>query len=99
MLKDFTQTDMPHPMSASTHDKGLMALDVQMQSPSALLSILSILARLGCDLLQMRSHVTQANFLLRPPTHLRHRVVPCVNELIEVLRVQETESAQNWWTL
>ncbi|MCX7666803.1 MAG: hypothetical protein N2112_14815 [Gemmataceae bacterium] len=96
MLKEPHQNENPVPLSGTNpccpHRGELLFLDIRLQSHSVLINILSILSRLGCELLRMRFEENHARFSLRPPSHLRHRVVPMVSELIEVLEVQESQA-------
>lgn len=96
MLKEPHQNENPVSLSGTNpccpHRSELLFLDIRLQSHSVLINILSILSRLGCDLLRMRFEENHARFSLRPPSHLRHRVVPMVGELIEVLEVQESQA-------
>jgi hypothetical protein len=68
--------------------KSVTAL-LQLQSPAALLAVLTTVARLGCRLSYVQAAGKQAALGVLAPAQVAHRVLPCLGQLIEVLAVEE----------
>lgn len=83
----------PTSQTAETNDLQSMALVLEMQSSAALLTVLTTVARLGCRTTHVYATERQAALGVRAPRRVAHRLLPCLQELIEVLCVLETPIA------
>src|SRR5205823_3971184 len=66
-----------------------LTLALELQSSSALLSVLTTAARLGCQLTYVHASQRRATLSVLAPRQVAHRLRPCLDELIEVLAVTE----------
>jgi hypothetical protein len=64
-----------------------IAMALELQSPSALLTVLTTIARLGAHHTRVLAGERQAVVEVLAPRRVAHRVAPCVEGLIDVLTV------------
>jgi hypothetical protein len=66
-----------------------VAVALELASSSALLTVLSTVARLGCR--TTHGHATERGAALGvlAPRQVAHQLLPCLEQLVEVLRVVE----------
>jgi hypothetical protein len=84
------------PSSAITENAGLeqLALRLDLQSMSVLLTVLANVARLGCELHNVSASDTQARVTMLVPARLAHRVESCLAQIIGVLSVSVTPESE-----
>lgn len=70
-------------------DTRRLAFEVELQSLSSLVTVLSALAALGADLLYVRALERTACIVLNIPRHLAHRVQGRLGQIIEIITVSE----------
>ena len=86
---DAQHAQPPHPFVP-----GERALDfqLQLQSTSALLTVLATIARLGCEIRTMHVVGRHAHLRVHPPLQVKsHRVEACLSQVVGVLSVSERE--------
>lgn len=81
--------DRPGSPAGEGGDPQPVALAVEMQSSSTLLTVLTTVARLGCRATAVHAIEGTASLDVLAPRRVAHRLVPCLRELIEVLAVKE----------
>jgi hypothetical protein len=71
-----------------------VALTLEMESSTALLAVLTTVARLGCRTTHVHATERQATLRVLAPGRITHRLVPCLQELIDVLAVMQSECVE-----
>jgi hypothetical protein len=66
-------------------------LTLTLQSPDALVTVLTTVARLGCRLTRGVAVGVRAVLGVLAPTRIAHRIAPLLEQLVEVLDVADTE--------
>jgi hypothetical protein len=66
-----------------------MAFALELASADALLSVLTMVARLGCRTLHVFATERQAALGVLAPRRVAHRLLPCLQGLIDVLAIVE----------
>jgi hypothetical protein len=67
-----------------------LAFRLQLQSMPALLTALTTVARLGCEITSVFAIESEADIGMLAPTRLAHRVEQALAEIIEVIAVSES---------
>jgi hypothetical protein len=83
----------PASQAGEPNDLQPVALVLEMQSSAALLTVLMTVARLGCCTTHIYATERQAALGVRAPRRVAHRLLPCLQELIEVFSVLEVPAA------
>jgi hypothetical protein len=68
-------------------DRLEVALTLEIASSAALLTILTTVSRLGCQTTYVHACEQWAALEVRAPRRVAHRLVPCLEQLIDVLSV------------
>lgn len=91
-----TETLMPAPVSRcqttptdGSHELLPISLALELQSLTALMTVMTTVARLGCQVRELHAAGQQAVLGVLAPRRVAHRLLPCLGELVEVLRVDE----------
>jgi hypothetical protein len=66
-----------------------VALALEMESAAALLTVLTTVARLGCRTTHVHATERHAALGVLAPRRVAHRLLPCLEQLIDVLAVTE----------
>jgi hypothetical protein len=83
----------PGSQAGEASDLQAVALALEMQSASTLLTVLTTVARLGCRATAVHATEGTASLDVLAPRRVAHRLLPCLAELIEVLAVTEVPAA------
>jgi hypothetical protein len=66
-----------------------VALMLEIVSPAALLTVLTTVSRLGCQTTYVHACEQRAALEVLAPRRVAHRLVPCLEQLIDVLAVAQ----------
>jgi hypothetical protein len=76
-----------------TGDLQPVALALEMQSPAAMLTVLTTVARLGCRATRVDATERHAALGVLAPRRVAHRLLPCLGQVIGILAVMEAPAA------
>jgi hypothetical protein len=65
-----------------------------LETPDALVTVLTTVARLGCHLSRVEADGVRAVLAVLAPARVAHRVAPLLDQLVDVLAVAEAEDGE-----
>jgi hypothetical protein len=86
---DTAAASTPESAAGESNELRAVALTLEMQSSTTLLTVLTTIARLGCRTTHVLATQRLAILSVLAPRRLAHRLVPSLQELVDVLAVTE----------